>query len=464
MLNDLQAKVAGAKDTVQAKVSGAKDSVFQAVDEVQTRVESELLELRSQLKSQADAFNEERKQLVAKIENAARNQVREVVIKHAKSVTDRVMDAILPAVKNGAKDPDMPKSIQSFIDEMIDSVWPDFKEEALEGLFCAVKVFDVQHGQPPICYPYNPVAFVRYVMQPYDKSAMAKMKHPMWWIILLIALIPRYAIGQIEYILLFLTVDWNDEYQLVQYIMGFKAIQFLNLGIVSSLVGAGQYYVCIVQTNTSCENYAPVEKPYTLLVFIIQILITYLAFLMIPCSQKKGGATYQLQAEDWSQVRELCATEEGQQKYWSKIFDGGETFSESIRRRGAEEDASSSRSRSRFNKLMIYDVCVFLICAGLLAWGLFANQLSSDANISSAKGDTLANVNWRVGMLLYWIKVFYGMLSFPFFIMQLPLISSMLVHVRPTAYNPWGVTVPLRGKEDPNAPNWVATQTAVESA
>jgi hypothetical protein len=446
---------------IHATVSGAKNTVFHAVDEVHSKIESEVLELRTKLRSQAEAFEEERRELLKKVEEGVRNQVREVVVKHAKTVTDKVFNALLPVVKEGAKDPDMPVFVQSFLDDTIDAVWPDVKDEALETLFAATGVFDTHHGEPPMCYPYNLVAFLRYVMQPYDKSVWKKMKHPVWWLILLIALVPRYAIGQMWYMLIFLIIDRNDEFQLVQYIMGFKAIQFLNLGIVSSLVGSAQYYICIVQTDAPCDTIAPVERPYTLLVFIAQILLTYIAFAMIQCSIKKGGVTYQAKQTGKLSVRQQCETEQGRLSYWTNAWDSER--SESIRQLVEENDHSNQRTRSRLLHLMIYDFVTFLICGGLLAWGMFGNLLSSDANISKSKGDSFRDVNWKTGMLLYWVKTLYGILSLPFFLLNLPVISSVLVHVRPTAYNPWGVTVPLLGKPDPRAPVWSSQQSPVES-
>lgn len=443
-------------------VAGVKDTVFEVAESVHHKIENEVLELRTKLKAQAEAFEAEKNELLAKLEAGLRNQVREIIVKHAHTVTDKVFNALNPVVKDGAKDPDMPLFVQSFVDDTVDAVWPDVKAEALETLFTVACVYNTHHGQAPMCYPFNPVAFIRYVLQPYDKSVWKKIKHPFWWVILVIALVPRYAIGQMWYMLLFLGIDKSDEYQLVQYIMGFKAMQFLNLGLVSSLVGAGQYYVCIVQATKPCDDIAPVERPYTLLVFIVQVLLTYVALGMIQCASKKGGSTYQRQQSGGLPLREQCATEAGRQHFWSKVFDDSEDL-EQARRRQDEETNTNQRTRRRLAHLMIYDFITFLICGGLLAWGLFGNELSSDANFSKSRGDSLKDVDWRTGMLLYWIKTLYGLLSFPFFVLNLPVVASVLVHVRPTAYNPWGVTVPLRGKPDPRAPDWSDTQrTRVE--
>jgi hypothetical protein len=290
-----------------------------------------------------------------------------------------------------------------------------------------------------------------------------KIKHPVWWIIFLIALVPRYGICQIWYMLIFLIIDRGDEFQLVQYIMGFKAVQFLNLGIVSALVGAGQYYICLAQTNThSCDDFAPTEKPYTLLLFAAQVILTYVAFAFIPFSEKKGGLTYQAKETGALTIRQQCKTESGRKMFWEEHWDA--MHDQAVRERLEDDRQSTKRTRSRLLHLLIYDFITFVLCSGLLAWGLFGNQLSSQANISTRNGDSLAEVNWRAGMMLYWVKTLYGILSLPFFLLNLPVLSSVLVHVRPTAYNPWGVTVPLLGKADPNAPLWSATQTEVVSA
>lgn len=57
---------------------------------------------------------------------------------------------------------------------------------------------------------------------------------------------------------------------------------------------------------------------------------------------------------------------------------------------------------------------------------------------------------WEFKADLYWIKVLYGILSFPFAVFVLPLLSQVLLHVRPTAYN--------QGQQTPstNVPHLVA--------
>lgn len=445
--------------SIGAKIQQAGSDAFHTIEVVHNRIEDELLDVRQKLKQQKEEFAEERRQLTEKIENVATERLKGIVVKHAKRITDKIMNFSLPVVKEAMKDDDMPTCVANFYDDTIDSIWPDLKDEVVENLFVVANVTKISHGHPPACFPYNPKAWLRYSLYPYDKSFWGAIRNPIWWMFTLIALVPRYSIGQMIYILRFFLIDFSDEFQLVHYIMGFKAMQFLNLGIISAIVGAGQYYVCIVSIPTnatsatgstnSCDSYAPVEQPFTLLVFIIQIFMTYLAFAMIYCSQKKGGVAFQMQSSAAERLQ--CKTEEGRQNFWSSVIDAREDEKEQSFQ-NQQEHGSQTRTRQRLVLLVVYDMILFVICGALLGWGMFANSLNSDANIKQR--DSLMVVNWKTGMLLYWVKTLYGLFSFPFFLMQLPVISSVLVHVRPTGYNRWGVTVPLLGKAEVNPPDF----------
>lgn len=46
-----------------------------------------------------------------------------------------------------------------------------------------------------------------------------------------------------------------DEFQLLQFILGFKGIQFISGGIVLAITGAMQYYYCVRDDN--CDTHGP---------------------------------------------------------------------------------------------------------------------------------------------------------------------------------------------------------------
>lgn len=47
---------------------------------------------------------------------------------------------------------------------------------------------------------------------------------------------------------------------------------------------------------------------------------------------------------------------------------------------------------------------------------------------------------------IYFTKWIYAMLSFPFLLFSVPLVSSLLSRARPTAYDHYGNTVPIIGE------------------
>ena len=75
---------------------------------------------------------------------------------------------------------------------------------------------------PLLCFR----AKVLYTLFPFDKSVWGKMKRPLFWVLTLIAATPVYGVAQIWGMLLLFMKDRKDEYQLVNFIVTFKASMF----------------------------------------------------------------------------------------------------------------------------------------------------------------------------------------------------------------------------------------------
>ena len=81
------------------------------------------------------------------------------------------------------------------------------------------------------------------------------MKDPVWVSFTLLTLAPVFAIRTLFFALLLSFICFGtpavqrgaDEYQLLQYILAFKGMQFLTGGVLMSLLGAAQYYYFILQ-------------------------------------------------------------------------------------------------------------------------------------------------------------------------------------------------------------------------
>lgn len=61
---------------------------------------------------------------------------------------------------------------------------------------------------------------------------------------MLVSLFPYWGFQPFFYILIFLFIDKGDEYQLVNFILNYKKLQFFTQGCVSGVIGYIMYYIC----------------------------------------------------------------------------------------------------------------------------------------------------------------------------------------------------------------------------
>lgn len=101
-------------------------------------------------------------------------------------------------------------------------------------------------------------ASVLYHYLPYDRSIFGQLKDPMFWALTVISLVPMYGIRVTFFafvLVLLISEPPPDEYQLVNYILGFKGSQFIANGMIQSLVAAIRYYMCVHPGGThTCDT------------------------------------------------------------------------------------------------------------------------------------------------------------------------------------------------------------------
>ena len=153
-----------------------------------------------------------------------------------------VMGAVGRAVKRSMKDPDMPSVAARAVDKTVDSVWDDVTEEVVGVVLSKLRRrVPVVHSPPATCCP-NPLRKARavflYARQPYDKTIWAQVKDPLFWVLTAVSLFPLFGVPQAFYLLCFLLIDKRDEFQVCQFILGFKGVQFITVGILRRAAGA----------------------------------------------------------------------------------------------------------------------------------------------------------------------------------------------------------------------------------
>ena len=86
-------------------------------------------------------------------------------------------------------------------------------------------------------------SWVLYVEVPYDKTIFGKMRVPVWWLFLACKLYSGWGVQSALFLLRLLLIDRTDEWQLFEFIVQFKGIQFFS-GIASILSGVLLYVGC----------------------------------------------------------------------------------------------------------------------------------------------------------------------------------------------------------------------------
>jgi hypothetical protein len=348
-------------------------------------------------------------------------------------VVDKVCEKAFELVKeNATKDPDMPGCVKRTIGGALEIMKPEVKQELHEALCSAVRrKKEIDHGEPNAC-GCSPRAFVLYHYYPYNRSIWYKLKDPVWWVFTIIAAIQFYCIRSVWFVFLFLLIDKKDEYQLLNLILTFKGTQVVS-GIVAGLVGAFNFFVCvgitrkettvilgdikdsetlttaIVSSDSCAENGPGVTEGwiFSVVTLTIHAVLCWVAFLMLCCAKKKGRIQMLTEKEEEEPVP-CCG------------------------------DPSKGGGLRRF---LWYDTFTVVLCLGLL---LLAFYLQETTDVD----DVLDLNNWLLQLNLYWIKVTYLLLAFPFLFLKLPFVDSVLLHARPTGYNPYGKCVPLLPEDE----------------
>ena len=472
--------------------------------EVAARLSKDVDAARAELAQQADQFASEKVALLRAFEAEKRQLLVAALAGKMSKAISYLMNIVAVKIKDGLDDPYMPRCVKGWIDAVVDAVWPDIAEDLREAIFqLAHPAPPIDHGEAPCCAGnsccscctccggggggseadccccctggsgavavpassstaetgggcdgdgdgddepccrfYGPVAWFRYTMFPYDRNIWRVLRSPGWWVLTIIAAVPRYGVAQAYYLLWFLLMDRDDEYQLMLYITSFKSLQFVSLGVLTSIIGSVQYFVCTSPVPDSCYAFAPREEIFTLALFVTQTILVWVAFCFLGSAKNKGGLYYQVsQARAEKLKREAAAPQAALLACMS---------TEAVEEAYFEGRADDTAGRGRLWALLVYDTVVFAICVGLTLFAAFANQLDPAANVQNFYGreNFASSPNWKFVGALYWIKAFYGLMSFPFLLLLVPGVSSLFCHAKPTGYNPFGVCVPLLGVEE----------------
>ena len=157
--------------------------------------------------------------------------------------------------------------------------------------------------------------------------------------------------------------------------------------------------------------------------FLAQIGVCWAAFLLLPCAVKKGARHYGggLGGDiEEAAVQQPAGAGSG----------GGTSTGQQPSASAADEEkcfcgcCTTSRGHRRLRTMLAYDmvVTVAVIIPGLVFMSILPGGWE----------------NPHARQVVYWLKTLYGFLSLPWLIFKLPFLSSVLTHVKPTAYDEHG--------------------------
>eukprot|EP00929_Paragymnodinium_shiwhaense_P047572 TRINITY_DN24121_c0_g1_i2.p1 TRINITY_DN24121_c0_g1~~TRINITY_DN24121_c0_g1_i2.p1 ORF type:complete len:468 (-),score=97.22 TRINITY_DN24121_c0_g1_i2:197-1600(-) len=337
---------------------------------------------------QAGASKEKLQQLVQEMKTRMNQMIKQKVYQ----TTERVVVDRLPGLaKSMLEDPEAPSCISKGKDKAVDIIWPDVKEEIMWTL--AVQL----NGQSPeeelAALPSGScclLAFLRYHMFPYDKGFWGKLRDPVHVIIMLISIIPFWGVSPMFFFFIFLVIDRSDTYQLLSYILQFKGTQFISVGILRVIQGYVAYLLCVTapaeESDHRCDDAGPGSEGAFLLTtcgFVFQMFMSWIAFMLLPCSTEQGRQTL-------SDGETLKAPTRGNNRGGALIY------------------------------FLFYDLIMFAICGAALGYVLTTVD----------KYD-----HWVMSHSIFALQTLYGFSSMPFFIFTLPGIQLILTHAQPTAYD-----------------------------
>ncbi|KAF4321439.1 hypothetical protein G195_005345 [Phytophthora kernoviae 00238/432] len=358
-----------------------------------------------------------------------KGEVQSAMHRTVRKVLESALDIVASRLKQTLKDPNMPSYLKTNIDIGIEQFMPDVKMEIFKktrelfgqdvppnglgsdanggeshgggsappsrrrGTSAAVTVMKRRFGL------FRRVrGHILHHLFPHDKTIWRSFKDPWWIVYTSVGLLP--VVGQLWWLFLFVIKDKTNEHQLCQFIVGFKAAQFITLGIMHMFLGIFAYVKCIVLGSMlACQNGGgPTLNDETACFFVLQIVLVWAAFFRLPYTERpRETALYR-------------------------------TKSMEQRERGVYHDAFGNEVHlTRGGYLMKFcgyetvSFILIMVLAGLVMWLPFES--------------------WQRQALFYWIRTAYGLVSFPFLIFKIPVLANVLMHTRQMGYNEQGETV-----------------------
>eukprot|EP01047_Picozoa_sp_COSAG01_P020277 COSAG01_NODE_1149_length_11506_cov_141.610049_6_plen_968_part_00 len=334
--------------------------------------------------------------------NAAQSHIEQNLDSANKLLVERITNQL-----------DMPRFLRKVVKQVIEDVVHGIKMEAEYGLESALHLIpgaiDDGPEDPSVRQSLGCLGKLRgwclYQWMPYNHGPGWLWVNPVWIGYKLLAAIP--ATSCVFYGIVWLLIERSDDFQLTKFILDFKGLQSVSLGIGSLFVGGTRYVICAnTSPEPSCDTRGPgASQQLAMAGWLACVALVWLAFLQMQCRQRRQSAR-------------------------NERRESGGALTHAFR----------------------YEVCSFLGCAALIV----ANATNVEPLLSDAW--------WRDNaQLVFWSRALYGVLSLPFLVcpsffslrhsevdlclsccgqtrqvFMLPLVDVLFTHAHATGYTPSG--------------------------
>jgi hypothetical protein len=439
-----QAASLAEKGSGYARVAGEKAQNFHAYASAQAKEQSSALaEAGYGLKESA-----------GQIYDAKKKEGMHQLFDMAAGPQKKVLFALREVVKDGAvADPYMGEWIKSRIKDTVDLFWvdlenyldmarDDLRDQKTGKMTAQMERLDGAGADEKMmpCGLFWWRSKVLYSWWPFDISVFGQVRDPLFWILTVLSCVTIFGIRIItgSVILLFILLGRPaDEYQITQFILTFKGLQFISSGVALGITAAVKYYICVHPDGThTCNTDGPgATQGFSqgMVDWLGSSILVWVAFAFLPCSDRTAG------------LREI-----------------GTEDAEALAKQ--DEDAASSKgccgqmkydkSRGgRLRGLMTYDLVCFLLSLVFLLLLMYRDAVRTGKADRFHSGKILTEMNAEAEspeghIALFWARMIYSFMALPFTFFKIPGIFDILTHTVPTGYNRHGKCVPYLLKQE----------------
>jgi len=488
-MNTMREKLSGAHAAVRGAASGARNRVQSHIKTAQDKFQNgDYTDLHRSIRdyvversnANIDALKEAgfgMHDQAGEMWERRKKEAEKRLFEMAAPVRAKVLLALRESVKGGlVADPDMCECVKTRLSDLVDLFWDDLTisvekamDDAKEATLGQVPNQDVDTlaelgVEPCLLGPRWWRAKLLYHLLPFDLSIFGNFKDPWWWLLMVFMCLPSFSFLPnpfraipvrvpffVVYLICVVTGYPADEFQLVQYIMSIKGLQFLCSGIGMMCYAAFQYYMCVHPGGThTCDKSGPGAKQ-DLLVSVTDWIgtcsLVWIAFLWLPCSERSAGIR---EIPDSNNTNQTNAGEVPAQNANANTEADGEVEA------GNGCCGAKAWEREKGGRLrgwLCYDCgCfIFSLCMCFLLMVIDVGHMRPGGQESKSFGHASKKAlkdavdqadSWTGHAAIYWARVIYALLSFPFLFFWIPGLQGILTHTRITGYNKNGVCVP----------------------